>query len=73
MTIQGHSQSGGPEAHPVMAVFNVAQAGTQTFLQVAGADTREVVLWGNDVRVAQTPVELSVEVDQKTVRDHGSA
>ena len=46
-----------------------AQAGTGTFLRVAGQASRGVVLSGNDMRQASTAVETSAEVDPKAVRE----
>jgi hypothetical protein len=45
-----------------------AQAGTGTFLRLAGAETREVVLQGNDTRLARVPVEQAAEVKSAAVR-----
>jgi len=66
-----------PEA-PVIVLNNVdgavikhcrAQAGTSTFLQIAGEATRDVVLWGNDLRRASAAVARSAEVEPEAVRE----
>lgn len=46
-----------------------AQAGTGTFLHVAGENTREVALWGNDLRRAQTAVTTAADVIEGAVHD----
>ena len=46
-----------------------AQAETGTFLRLEGADTRAVVLAGNDNRHARVPLALAAEVDPTEVRD----
>jgi hypothetical protein len=53
------------------AVVRDCQApdGTGTFLQLAGASTRNVVLWGNDFRLARAPVNRSADVDQSAVHE----
>lgn len=47
----------------------LAQDGTGTFLQVTGAATREVALWGNVWRPAQTHVAVAPEVKPDAVRE----
>jgi hypothetical protein len=46
-----------------------AQPGTGTFLQVAGAGTRDVVLWGNDLRQAARPVQVAAGANRKAVQE----
>jgi polygalacturonase len=46
-----------------------AQAGSGTFLQVSDAATRDVVLWGNDLRLASAPLALAAGSDPKAVRE----
>ena len=46
-----------------------AQPGTGTFLQVQGAGTRDVVLWGNDLRQAAKPVQVGAGASRKAVQD----
>ena len=46
-----------------------AQAGTGTFLQIADAGTSNVVLWGNDLRLAAKPVHLAAGANRKAVQD----
>jgi hypothetical protein len=46
-----------------------AQAGTGTFMQVAGNATRDVVLWGNDLRAAQTATVMGAELSEGAVRN----
>lgn len=80
LTLDGVSARPSPvaPAAPAVTLQNVdgavvrncqAQAGTGTFLRVAGDATQEVVLWGNDLRRAQTPIALSAEVKPGAVRD----
>jgi len=49
-----------------------APTGTGTFLQFSGESTRNVVLWGNDFRLARAPVNQSAEVDRNAVREDWS-
>ena len=46
-----------------------AQEGTGTFMNVTGEGTRDIVLWGNDIRAARVPVHVSGEVNQGAVRE----
>lgn len=46
-----------------------AQDGTGTFLQFEGDATRDIVVWGNDTRQAQTPVKVSGEVKKGEVQE----
>jgi hypothetical protein len=46
-----------------------AQEGTGTFLQIAGVGTRDVVLWGNDLRQAAKPVQFAAGANRKAVQD----
>ncbi len=46
-----------------------AQTGTGTFLQVADAATRDVVLWGNDLRQAAKPVAVAAGGNRKAVQE----
>jgi hypothetical protein len=45
-----------------------AQPGTETFLRLAGASTRGVVLCGNDFRAAKKPYSADPDVPQDAVR-----
>jgi len=45
-----------------------AQEGTGTFLHVADAATRDVVLWENDLRQAAVPVQIAAGANRKAVR-----
>jgi hypothetical protein len=45
-----------------------SQAGTGTFLHVTGEGARDIVLWGNDFRLAQTPLDVSASVEQDAIR-----
>jgi polygalacturonase len=65
-------------AAPAVVVRNVQHAvvknsraaeGTGTFLQIAGEATQDVVLWANDLRQAQTGVELAPEVESSAVKE----
>jgi hypothetical protein len=46
-----------------------AQPGTGTFLQLAGAGTHDVSLFGNDLRQARTAVAVASEVDPGALRE----
>ena len=46
-----------------------AQAGTGTFMHLAGRGTHDIVLWGNDARAAQVPVSVDGDVAQGAVRE----
>lgn len=46
-----------------------AQAGTGTFVQVADAGTRAVVLWGNDLRQAAKAVQVAAGANRQAVQD----
>ena len=45
------------------------QAGTETFLYLVGANTREIVLFGNDFRPAKVPYSAGPEVRKDAVRE----
>ncbi|MGE5222374.1 MAG: hypothetical protein ACM3PY_08055, partial [Omnitrophica WOR_2 bacterium] len=49
--------------------YSRAQEGTGTFLAVAGESTRHITLTGNELREAQTPVQVSDEVNSDTVEN----
>jgi len=49
-----------------------AQEGTGTFLQVADAASRDIVLWDNDLRQAATPVKVAAGANRKAVQDRGA-
>jgi hypothetical protein len=46
-----------------------AVEGAGTFLQIAGEETKDVVLWGNDVRRARVALDRAPEVDGRAVRE----
>ena len=45
-----------------------AQAGTAPFVHLAGAETRDVVVQGNDTRLARVAVDRAPEVKRTAVR-----
>ena len=80
LVLDGLAAGSGPDALEAPAVLlkdcqdvvvrnSRAQAGTGTFLQVAGAATRAVALWGNDTRLARVPVRVSEEVAVQAVQE----
>ena len=80
LTLDGVSARPAPSAPeaPAVVLKNVAgavvqnshaQPGTGTFLKLAGGQTRDVVLWANDLRQAQTGLERAPEVDAGVVSE----
>ena len=49
-----------------------AQPGTGIFLQVAGASTRDIALWRNDLRLAKEPLSRGAEVNQDALHQEGA-
>jgi len=43
--------------------------GTETFLRIAGASTRDIALFGNDFRRAQHPYTIGAEVQKAEIRE----
>ncbi len=46
-----------------------ALEGTNVFLKVTGQDSRDIVLYRNDLRNAKVPILLDKDLDKKTVRE----
>ncbi len=80
LTLDGVTARQAPNgtAAPAVVIRNVQNAvvknsqaaeGTGAFLQVAGEATRDVVLWANDLRQAQTGVEQAADLAPDTVRE----
>lgn len=54
-------------ASDVMIRDSQAPAGTTTFLEIAGHDSHDITLFGNDLRKAMMAVQLDADVDKSAV------
>jgi hypothetical protein len=54
-----------------IALTNVA--GAQTFLRVAGEETRDIPMWGNDTRATGAPLSVDAAVPAGAVERAGPA
>jgi hypothetical protein len=70
---QAHANSDAPavslnRVEKALVRQNAAADGTGLFIEVRGEDSRDIVLWGNDFRLARIPYRLAPELKPGAVR-----